>query len=341
MRDWLEARWYAQAPPPAWLRPLAALYGAIAERRRQRLTRSAVKVSVPVIVVGNIVVGGTGKTPFVIWLIEQLRADGWNPGVISRGYGGRAPAYPYSVGADGDPALTGDEPLLIARRAQCPVMVAPDRVAAARQLIEASGVDIIVSDDGLQHYRLARDLEICIVDGVRGVGNGALMPVGPLRESPRRLREVDWVVTNGAPLAALPVAALTMRLHAVDALPLDGGPSRDLATFAGQRVHAVAGIGRPARFFETLRRAGIEVLEHPFPDHHAYRAEDLAFGDGLPVLMTEKDAVKCRGFRVPQGWVVPVSAVLSSLDTQRVQESTARLRGEVSRASSDEGKRDG
>ncbi|QHS08952.1 tetraacyldisaccharide 4'-kinase [Sinimarinibacterium sp. NLF-5-8] len=329
MRDWLQRRWYqSDAAPPAGLKPLAALYGRIADQRKNRLQPQAQRVGVPVIVVGNIAVGGTGKTPFVIWLVELLRAQGWSPGVISRGYGARAPSYPFAVTRDSDPAHCGDEPLLIARRTGCPVMVDPNRVRAARALIAQARVNIIVSDDGLQHYRLARDLEFCLVDGARGLGNGALIPAGPLRELASRLDTVDWVVINGeltAPVAA-PPHTLHMRLAVDRARALDGSTARALASFAGQKVHAVAGIGRPARFFETLRAAGIEPIEHAFADHHGYHAQELQFGDDLPLLMTEKDAVKCERLGLQNAFFVPVTAQLLPDEVQRVQKSASDLR---------------
>ncbi len=324
MKRWLEARWYQASSPPLLLRPLAALYGRVSAAHKRK-ARTQVQ-PVPVIVVGNISVGGTGKTPFVIWLVELLRAQGWRPGVISRGYGGRAPHYPYAVDANSNPAHSGDEPLLIAQRCGCPVVVAPARCAAAELLLRNADVDVIVADDGLQHYALGRDLEICIVDGTRGLGNGALLPAGPLREPVSRLREVDLVVVNGQGWGDAALEPLRMHLQAVNAQALGDGTQRPLRDFAGQRVHAVAGIGHPPRFFETLRASGVQVIEHAFADHHAYTAGELQFEDGLPVLMTEKDAVKCKRFAAADWWAVPVVAELSAADTARVQESIISLR---------------
>ena len=326
MKTWLERRWYAAQPPPRALRPLAALYGALAARRKARLQQHAIRLGVPVIVVGNISVGGTGKTPFVIWLVQQLRAWGWNPGVISRGYGGRAPHYPLSVDADTDPALCGDEPLLIAQRARCPLVVAPDRVAAAQALLRAHAVNIIVADDGLQHYRLARDLEICVVDGRRGLGNGALLPAGPLREPPSRLDAVDLIIVNGGGWAHAGVTPqLDMQLVSAPLRHLRTQREQALPAFAGQRVHAVAGIGDPERFFSVLEAAGLGVTRHAFADHHRYCARDLDFGDALPVLMTEKDAVKCAAFADDRLWALPVAAQLAGNAMARVRECTSRL----------------
>jgi len=321
----LERLWYRPTPPPGWLHPLSALYGSVSSRLARSRKQAAVHLPVPVIVVGNITVGGTGKTPFVLWLVQRLRAQGWRPGVISRGYGGCSPEYPLRVTATTDPAWAGDEPALIARRLGVPVAVAPDRVAAARLLLDAGEVNILVTDDGLQHYRLARDIEVCVVDGGRGLGNGALLPGGPLREPPARLREVDLVVINGGGWRCPGINAIDMRLHTADAIPLGGGESKPLAAFAGSRVHAIAGIGNPQRFFASLRAAGIEVIAHPFPDHHRYSAIDLAFDGALPLLMTEKDAVKCAELARPDQWLVPAQALIAAEGAALVQQLLDRL----------------
>lgn len=321
MRDWLQRRWYRSAPPPALLRPLSRCFGALAARRRQRQSASAPRLPVPVVIVGNIAVGGAGKTPFVIWLVEQLRAGGWKPGVISRGYGGHAPRYPFPVRPDTDPAVCGDEPLLIVRRTGVAMVVDPQRLRAARLLIESGLVDVIVADDGLQHYRLPRDLEICVVDGRRGLGNGWLLPAGPLREPPQRLSETDLIVVNGGEWRApADVPSIAMHLSLGDAWPLAGGVTMPLFRWRGRRVHAVAGIGHPQRYFDALTKEGIEVIPHAYPDHHPFRAADLAFGDDLPVLMTEKDAMKCLGFAPAVCWAVPASAQFAPADAERVRE---------------------
>lgn len=321
----LERRWYSAAPAPWWLRPLAALYGWIAQRRRARLASSAPALPVPVIIVGNISVGGTGKTPFTLWLVERLREWGWRPGIISRGYGGSAPQYPCAVDAQTDPAVSGDEPALMARRLGVPVVVAPDRVAAARHLLADHPVNVLVSDDGLQHYRLARNLEFCVVDGARGLGNGALLPAGPLRELPTRLREVDAVIVNGQGWVPEGVSPLHMRLELQQALRLQDGHPQPLVEWAGQTVHAVAGIGHPQRFFDQLTALGLRVIPHAFADHHAYSAGDLAFEDASAVLMTEKDAVKCIAFAQPHWWSVPVEAAFSEADTARIRNLIGKL----------------
>lgn len=329
LKHWLEQkllkRWYSSQPPPAWLRPLAWLYGRIADARRRRLVAQAKKLQVPVIVVGNISLGGTGKTPYVIWLVEKLREWGWKPGVISRGYGGSAKQYPFRVARDSDPREVGDEPAMLMRRLRCPIAVAPDRVAAAQLLIDSGEVDILVSDDGLQHYRLARDLEICVVDGARGLGNKALLPAGPLREPPQRLKEVDLVVINGGGWDG-GGSPLQMHLETRLAMNLVEDKVRVLSAFAGKGAHAVAGIGNPRRFFAALRMQGILTQDHPFADHHPFVAQDLAFGDDMPVLMTEKDAVKCAAFATPQHWSVPVHAQIGVHETALVRKLTESLK---------------
>lgn len=328
MKRWLERRWYAAEPAPLALRPFAALYGLIADRIAVTKKAQALRLPVPVVVVGNLSVGGTGKTPVTIWLITQAIALGFKPGVISRGYGGRAAEYPLRVTADTDPAECGDEPALIARRAGVPVAVAPDRLAAARLLIEQDGVDLLIADDGLQHYRLARDLEFCVIDGARGLGNGARLPAGPLREAASRLASVDAVIVNGAPrmpLSAHGKPQLAMRLAIERARSLHTGETLPLAAFKGQTVRAVAGIGHPQRFFDALEAAGLVVIPQPFPDHHRYSASDLAFGDALPVLMTEKDAVKCAAFARPGLWSVPAEARFSEADTAHVRKLLSSL----------------
>nr|WP_298127571.1 tetraacyldisaccharide 4'-kinase [uncultured Pseudoxanthomonas sp.] len=305
--------WFGNGPVPLWARALAGVYGVLVALR-SRLYRAGLlrqrRVGVPVIVVGNITAGGTGKTPLTIALVERLRAAGFRPGVASRGYGRRDGAQARWVDAATPPEEGGDEPVLIARHTGTRVRVDRDRVAAAEALV-AAGCDVVICDDGLQHYRLQRDVEIEVIDGARRYGNGRLMPAGPLREPVARAATCGFRVVN------LPSSDDTaafgewpMQLQADDALPLQGGRPKPLASFAGQRVHAVAGIGNPARFFAMLRRRGLGVVPHAFADHHAYRAEDFAFGSELPVLMTEKDAVKCAAFANNWFYSVPVTAKL-------------------------------
>ena len=316
--------WYAGTPPPWPLRALSRLFGLMVRLRRAAYARGvwvSRRVGRPVIVVGNITVGGTGKTPLVIWLAQRLGERGHRPGVVLRGYGGAAASgrVPCLVTPDSDVAVVGDEALLLRRRTGVPVVVGRDRVGAAERLL-ATGVDVIIADDGLQHLRLARDFEIAVVDATRGLGNRYLLPAGPLREPAERLSQVDAVVINGeeggaaAAVAGVP-AAFVMRLGGEWLRPLAGsGDAVALSSLAGQRVHAVAGIGNPGRFFSQLAAAGLQVLEHAFPDHHRYRASELEFHDGLPLLMTEKDAVKCRAFAGANRWYLPVAVSFAGAD---------------------------
>ncbi len=305
--------WFGDGPVPWWARAFSTIYAGLIALRvrlyRIGLLRSH-RIGVPVIVVGNVTAGGTGKTPLTIALVERLRAAGFKPGVASRGYGRTGEGKARWVDAATPPAEGGDEPVLIARHTGARVRVDRDRVAAAKALV-AAGCDVVICDDGLQHYRLRRDVEIEVIDGTRRYGNGRLMPAGPLREPASRAAACDFRVVN------LPDAdgvaqfgEWPMHLQADDALPLRGGRPKPLSAFAGQRVHAVAGIGNPARFFGMLRQHGLGVVPHAFADHHDYRAEDFAFGSELPVLMTEKDAVKCAAFANAWFYSVPVAAKL-------------------------------
>lgn len=308
------AWWYDPGRNPPWLaRGLAALYGAAVRLRLAAYRRGWLRqqrVGVPVVIVGNVVAGGSGKTPLVVALVERLRDAGHVPGVATRGYGRDEPDTPRWVDARSDPVLAGDEPVLIARRTGAKVRADRDRVAAARALVEG-GCDVVVCDDGLQHYRLARDVEIEVLDARRGHGNGRLLPAGPLREPLERADACDFHVLNDGGGDAEPAfGQWRMQLRTGDALPLLGGRPVPLQAFAGRRVHAVAGIGDPERFFATLRAQGMAVVPHIFPDHHRYTPEDFDFGSDLPVLMTEKDAVKCAAFAGEQHYLVPVRAEL-------------------------------
>jgi tetraacyldisaccharide 4'-kinase len=314
------AYWYGEGSVPLIARGLAAVYAGVSALRRKFYRKGWLKrrhPGVPVIVVGNISVGGTGKTPLTIALVERLRAEGWKPGVASRGYGRDNAALALWIERETDPMLAGDEPALIARRTGVKLRVDNDRAAAASELAE-SRCDIVICDDGLQHYKLARDIEIEVIDGRRRYGNAQLLPAGPLRELPERAAQCDFRVVNlggtAAPGNSGGVGAgfgeWPMRLLADEAVPLSGGRARPLASFAGLRVHAVAGIGDPERFFAMLRGFGIAVVPHAFADHHRYAAQDFEFGSKLPVLMTEKDAVKCAAFATDAHFSVPVRAEL-------------------------------
>lgn len=306
LADTLQASWYGTRGAPIWTYPLAWLYGALTALRRALYRIGwlrSTRLAVPVVVVGNLTAGGTGKTPLTLALVEALAARGWRPGVVSRGYGGTQ-REPDLLGEQPDPARFGDEPCLI-RASGVPVAVGRDRPAAAALLLQA-GCDVVIADDGLQHYALARDVEICVIDGTRRFGNGRLLPAGPLREPLSRLRQVDFRVCNGA----AGEGEYAMRLAGDVAVALVAGATRPLAGFAGEPVYAVAAIGHPDRFFDSLRTHGLEVRGHAFADHHAFVPEDLVFAGHAPLLMTDKDAIKCRRFARPGWWRVPVRAVL-------------------------------
>lgn len=304
LHDAILKQWY-QAPTWGWsLWPLAKIFNGIVNLRRycyQQGIFSQHKIGVPVIVVGNITVGGAGKTPLVIFLSELLRQQGLKPGILLRGYKNTAKTS-ILVFANSDPKVVGDEAVLLAKRCNGPVVVAKNRVAGAEKLARDHKVDVIICDDGLQHYALQRDIEIAVVDATRMFGNGYSLPMGPLRELPNRLDTVDFVVTNGNDML--------LKIGEVYSL-LNPKRKVELEDFVGKTVHAVAGIGNPERFFQQLRDLGIKVIPHAFPDHHVFKMADISFSHRLPVLMTEKDAVKCSNFANDEHWVVAVSAMLA------------------------------
>lgn len=304
----IERHWQSRNFLSNLLAPLGALYCGVASLRRLAYQRRWLQVQalpVPVVVVGNLTVGGTGKTPLVIWLCELLRRDGYRPGVVSRGYGGNSRLWPLDVTAATDPVAAGDEPVMIAEATGCPVVAGPDRVAAARAIIAKHRVNIVVSDDGLQHYRLGRDIEICVVDGARRFGNGRCLPAGPLREPVTRLKHADLIVTNGNAQAG----EYGMRMVVRSLRHLPSGKRKPVGEFPRDApIHAVAGTGNPSRFFALLREQGFRIEEHAFPDHHRFRPRDLEFSGEAPIVMTTKDAVKCRAFATGRHWALEVSA---------------------------------
>jgi tetraacyldisaccharide 4'-kinase len=311
--------WYSEHHPLArLLSPLAWLYGMIAVLRRKAYKNgllSTHQLSIPVVIVGNITVGGTGKTPLVIWIYHYLKSIGYRPGIISRGYGGKATLFPQQVRADSDPEMVGDEPVVLARRCGCPIAIDPDRKSAAEALQHYYDCDILISDDGLQHYALERDVEIVVIDGIRRFGNGYCLPAGPLREPVSRLQTADLVVTNGnAARGEFPMRLVLNELRQLR----DEKKRIKLELLRGREVHAVSGIGFPERFFSMLSNAGLVVRKHPFPDHHAYTKEDVTFGDGIPVIMTEKDAVKCQRFATPLHWYLPLDIEMPDVFRHRL-----------------------
>ncbi|MCK0506309.1 tetraacyldisaccharide 4'-kinase [Aromatoleum anaerobium] len=321
------AFWQTRSLAAVLLLPLSGLFLLLATARRQLFKlriRRAVRLPVPVVVVGNIAVGGSGKTPVVEWLVARLREAGFTPGIVSRGYGSEV-AGVVIVPPHGDARQFGDEPVLLARLTACPVAVGADRPAVAFALLQAHPeCDVIVADDGLQHYPLARDVEIAVVDE-RTLGNRWLLPAGPLREGPGRLGDVDMIVAHGAMSPALsslldgrPVFA--MHLEGGEFRRLDGSACCNAEAFRGRRVHALAGIGRPERFFAQLAGMGLDVVPHPFPDHHPFTAADLDFAPGEPKILTSKDAVKCASFASADTWEFPVKAHIAAGAAERILE---------------------
>lgn len=312
--------WYGRHPLGRILAPLSWLYCLVVQLRRLGYRKgwlASRRLPVPVVVVGNLTVGGTGKTPVVFKLAKLLRARGWRPGIITRGYGGRGggrgSVAPRRVPPDGEPGDFGDEPVLLARRSGCPVVAGPDRVAAGAIALSGGDVDILLADDGLQHYRLARDIEIALIDGARGLGNGRCLPAGPLREPRGRLDTVDLVLTNGGGSGDDRGDGYRMRLIPGAAVNLrDPAVSKPIADFIGRPVFAVAAIGNPDRFFAMLRALGLEVEGRAYPDHYPFASSDPAAWPPGPVLMTEKDAVKCAHFAGEDHWFLPVQAELDT-----------------------------
>ena len=320
MKTWLQQQWNGWTLWHILLMPLSLVFAALSHVRKYLYLsgwRKTYRLDVPVVIVGNINVGGSGKTPVVIWLAKQLQLAGYTPGIISRGYGGQAQSV-QPVFADSSAQQVGDEPVLIAQRTSCPVYVSADRVAAGQALLAAhAACNVIISDDGLQHYRLQRDVEIVVFDSVKAFGNGALLPAGPLRESVARLYEVDAVVSNGklnpSGLAfnMNSVRPIEMQLVSADFYNLVDSQHRCSAqAFSGLKILAIAGIGNPERFFQQLRRMGLVFQSQAYPDHYAFKAADFAAAAADVIVMTEKDAVKCQAFAQANYWVLPVTAVI-------------------------------
>lgn len=314
----VETLWYtpkatalnALFAPILW--PLSQLTHWLTHKKRlNHLNAPKTKYTAPVVVVGNISVGGTGKTPFIIWLVSQLKKAHLKVGIVSRGYGASTNSFPYSLNSDDSPEQVGDEPKLLHERLGVPVVIDPNRHNAVKHLLKNHDIDVVLSDDGMQHYAMHRDLEIALIDGTRGLGNEKLLPAGPLREPKSRLDSVDYIVSSVSQWGGSHLMAYELSdVLSVNAQTSTSHPIKQLVDFKGQTVHGVAGIGHPQRFFDALQGRGIQVVPHPFSDHHKYTAQDLDFGDDLPILMTEKDAVKCRKFLSDKLWYLPVTAQL-------------------------------
>tara|TARA_B100000989_G_scaffold256873_1_gene206219 strand:- start:36453 stop:37427 length:975 start_codon:yes stop_codon:yes gene_type:complete len=305
--------WYRTSLLGYLLAPLGFVFVLVGKCRRlcYRLgLKQVYRAPVPVIVVGNIHFGGTGKTPLVIALANYLKRQGLKPAIVSRGYSGKSKQYPCVVTQKSDPLVVGDEPCLMARRTDCPIVIDPVRPNAIQHVIEHFQANVIISDDGLQHYAMARDIEIAVIDGQRWFGNGFCLPAGPLREPVSRLKQVDFTVVNGGSTRYHGQSYL-MQLRAEQLRRVDGTDTiAEVGGFRDTTVHAVAGIGHPERFFLTLESMGIRVQRHPFPDHHHFIPSDILFNDTAPVIMTEKDAVKCWNFANDNCWYLPVTAEL-------------------------------
>jgi tetraacyldisaccharide 4'-kinase len=324
----IEHAWYHGAiwywPFLVILWPLSILFRCMTRLRRIVLQGIVLQgkhaaLPVPVVVIGNISVGGTGKTPLLCEIAIQLSARGKRAGIISRGYGGSYDGEAYLLQSTDQAARVGDEPLLMAQLTGCPVVIGHDRYAAAKFLLQNTQVDIILSDDGLQHYALPRTVEIAVLDAARGTGNGFCLPAGPLREAVSRLDEVDFVVVNGDASTVFQKEQLITKLVPEKWIAVASRQALALDIFcAGTQVHAVAGIGNPQRFFASLRDMGLHVIEHVFPDHHAYSPSDLLFPDALPVVMTEKDAVKCVEFAKENCYALRVKMALPAFWVSRL-----------------------
>lgn len=319
----LDSHWYRNSTTFLMflLLPVSLIFRFIVYLRRVFYKLGILKVyqfSVPIIVIGNISVGGTGKTPFVIWLADFLKQEGYHPGIVSRGFGGEKNYTACCVNDTAKAENVGDEALLLAKRTRCPMVVCVDRVAAVKLLLEKYACNIVISDDGLQHYRLGRDIEIAIVDGARRFGNGFLLPAGPLREPVSRLKSVDFIVAQQTALDN----EYLMELEGSDILSvIDESERKPLTAF--EKVHAVTAIGNPTRFFASLRAQQIEVIEHIFPDHYLYTKEDFKFNDEFPIIMTEKDSVKCKAFATNRFWFLPVTAKLNPIFSKNLKQRVA------------------
>ncbi|KAA0875340.1 tetraacyldisaccharide 4'-kinase [Nitrincola tapanii] len=312
----IESAWYQKSTWLKCLRPLSSLYQSIVVRRRRTWLAHPERrwqAPVPVVLVGNITLGGTGKTPVVLALIDFLRQQGWRPGVISRGYKAKPPHFPFRVQPDSRPEASGDEPLLIVQTTQVPLVIDPDRPAAARHLLAEAEVDILISDDGMQHYALDRDIEIAVIDGQRGLGNARCLPEGPLREPAERLKSVDFCLINGVSADPWP-GSFTLQLKPSAFYHLQTGARVELAHWCQHYgrgpLLALAGIGNPERFFQTLKALGLAFQTRIFADHHPFQADDLQREKEMTLVMTAKDAIKCREFADPNVWYLAVEAEL-------------------------------
>ncbi len=315
LQQWLEKIWYQGGKGKYLLLPLSALYCTLNRLQRNLQTPTQNYLPCPVIVVGNITVGGTGKTPLTVYLVKLLQEQGFSPAIITRGYGGKALNWPQKVNAESDPKLVGDEAVLMAIRTGVPVYAGPNRIENIRQCLHDQYCNIIISDDGLQHYKLPRDIQIAVIDGERKLGNGLCLPAGPLREKKQRLQHCDFVVVNGQNFNSQNPKSnnwIEMHMQGAELINLKTGEKKALQDLAGKTVNALTGIGNPQRFYTTLEQSGLKVLSHSYPDHYQFQKRDLHLENDFPVLMTEKDAVKCKDFANKNCWYLPVEARLDT-----------------------------
>ncbi len=326
--------WQSKQGTAKFLRPLSWLYCSVVFFRSLAYTlkfKKTEKVAAPVIVIGNLTVGGTGKTPLVAWLANYLKEHGYHPGIISRGYGGKARHWPQQVRPDGDPVTVGDEAILISKRTACPMAVGPERLISGQELLHYHPTcNIIISDDGLQHYALHRDIEVAVIDSKLRFGNGYCLPAGALREPIQRLKKVDFIVANGkAGNGSAEEGEYSMYYSITHACRLqDSKQCQPIEKFKGQQVHAIAGIGNPDRFFNQLTGLGLDVIAHAFSDHYFYKEEELEFDDDKPVFMTEKDAVKCKRFAKEHHWYVPVTVEVQETFGKAILEKLKEIKSD-------------
>ena len=310
----LENIWYKKGSGKYLLLPLSALYCSINRLQRWLQTPKRNNLPCPVIVVGNITVGGTGKTPLTIYLVKLLQQQGYKPAIITRGYGGKAKKWPLQVTADSNIKMVGDEALLMAIRTGVPVYAGPKRLETIDKCLRSHYCDVVISDDGMQHYKLPRDIQIAVIDGERKLGNELCLPAGPLREKKERLKKCDLIVVNGEKHEQ--TNWIEMKMSGLKLINIKTGKTKQLKNFAKQNINAVTGIGNPQRFYHTLEQAGIKLQQYSFPDHYSFKPNDLKFDNDFPILMTEKDAVKCKLFADDNCWYLPVDAQLEkSFDT--------------------------
>jgi len=311
LQQWLEAIWYKQGKGGFLLFPLMGFYCVINGLQRWLQTTLQKKLPCPVIIVGNITVGGTGKTPLTIYLVKLLEKAGYKPAIITRGYGGSAAQWPQTVTANSDPNLVGDEAVLMATRTDVPVYAGANRLASIQQLLKETDCDVIISDDGMQHYKLPRDIQIAVIDATRMLGNGYCLPAGPLREPESRLDNCDFIVLNGG-LKTNNKSGLSMKLFGDVLVNLKTAKEIPLSKLCDHSVNAITGIGNPQRFYKTLEQGGLRLHQYSFPDHHQFTTADFQVNNDLDFVMTEKDAVKCKSFATDKFWYLPVSATLDN-----------------------------